>query len=87
MIAASLKAGSIQLLLGQDDGKQGLDRAKGVGFSLQFTTAQSIDEIAQAIKTRGGVLETEPTDMPWGARVFRLVDPDGYKLSISSERK
>jgi uncharacterized glyoxalase superfamily protein PhnB len=33
------------------------------------------------------VLETEPADMPWGARVFRLVDPDGYKLSISSERK
>ena len=23
---------------------------------------------------------------PWGARVFRLRDPDGFRLAISSER-
>jgi hypothetical protein len=32
------------------------------------------------------VLESEPADA-WGARVFRLRDPDGFKLVISSERK
>ena len=49
-----------------------------------FTTAQSIDAVANGIKQRGGTLATEPADMPWGARVFRLVDPDGYKLVIST---
>jgi uncharacterized glyoxalase superfamily protein PhnB len=28
-------------------------------------------------------LQSEPADMPWGARIFRLVDPDGFKLVIS----
>ena len=33
----------------------------------------------------GGTLETEPADMPWGARVFRVHDPDGFLLVIASE--
>ena len=84
--AVTLQAGDVRVLLGQDDGAKGVDRVKGQGFSLQFTTAQNVDEIAKRIKARGGTLESEPTDMPWGARVFRLHDPDGFKLVISSER-
>jgi uncharacterized glyoxalase superfamily protein PhnB len=83
--AASLKAGSVRILLTQDDGAKGFDRSKGVGFSLQFVTAQSVDELAHRIVSHGGTLESEPTDA-WGARVFRLRDPDGFKLVISSER-
>jgi catechol 2,3-dioxygenase-like lactoylglutathione lyase family enzyme len=83
--AVSLKAGAVRILIGQDDGAKGLDRVKGEGFSLQITTAQDIDEIAKRIKDLGGVLESEPADA-WGARVFRLQDPDGFKLVISSER-
>ena len=82
--AVALRAGTVRVLINQDDGAKGLDRAKGEGFSLMFTTSQSIDAIANGIKERGGALATEPADMPWGARVFRLVDPDGYKLVISS---
>ena len=82
--AVALRAGSARVLINQDDGAKGLDRAKGEGFSLMFTTTQSIDAVANRIKERGGTLATEPADMPWGARVFRLVDPDGYKLVISS---
>jgi uncharacterized glyoxalase superfamily protein PhnB len=82
--AVSLKAGNVRILLGQDDGAKGADRAKGEGFSLMITTAQNLDELAQAVKHRGGVLETEPTTTPWGARVFRIKDPDGFKLTISS---
>ena len=82
--AVALRAGSARVLINQDDGAKGLDRAKGEGFSLMFTTTQSIDAIANGIKQRGGALATEPADMPWGARVFRLVDPDGYKLVIST---
>jgi uncharacterized glyoxalase superfamily protein PhnB len=83
--AVSLKAGNVRILIGQDDGAKGWTRVKGEGFALQITTAQSVDEIAKGIKERGGVLESEPVDMPWGARVFRVVDPDGFRLSISSQ--
>ena len=84
-IAVSLRAGAVRILLNQDDGAKGFDRAKGLGMSLQFTTAQSVDELAHRIKSHGVTLDTEPTDA-WGARVFRVRDPDGFKLVISSER-
>ena len=84
--AVALRAGAVRILLNQDDGAKGWERAKGEGFSLHFTTSQSVDEVAARIKAAGGTLVTEPADMPWGARVFRLLDPDGYKLSVSSER-
>ena len=80
-----LKAGEERILLNQDDGAKG-DREKGLGFSIHFTTVQDVDGIADRIKAAGGVLETEPADMPWGARAFRVVDPDGFRLAISSER-
>jgi uncharacterized glyoxalase superfamily protein PhnB len=82
--AVSLKAGNVRILLGQDDGAKGLDRAKGEGFSLMITTAQDIDELARHVETRGGVLDTQPTATPWGGRLFRIVDPDGFKLAIAS---
>jgi uncharacterized glyoxalase superfamily protein PhnB len=85
LMAVSLKAGDVRILIGQDDGARGRDRAKGEGFSLQLITTQNVDEIAARIKERGGTLESEPADMPWGARVFRVKDPDGFKLAISSE--
>ena len=82
--AVSLKAGNVRILIGQDDGAKGWDRVKGEGFSLMITTAQDVDALARQIKASGGVLDTEPTTMPWGARVFRLRDPDGFKIAISS---
>ena len=85
LVAVSLKAGDVRILLGQDDGAKGWDRKKGEGFSLQVVTAQDVDEVAQRIREHGGTLNSEPMDMPWGARVFRVVDPDGFKLAISSE--
>jgi len=82
--AVSLKAGNVRILIGQDDGAKGWDRVKGEGFSLMITTAQDIDDFARRVKAGGGVLETEPTTMPWGARVFRVRDPDGFRIAISS---
>lgn len=84
LIAVSLKAGAVRILLTQDDGAKGLDRAKGVGFSLQISTQQSADGLADRIKSKGGNLDSEPITMPHGARVFRLRDPDGFRLTISS---
>jgi lactoylglutathione lyase len=82
----SLQAGEARIAINQDDGARGWTRVKGEGFSFTLTTRQSVDTIATGIKDRGGALETEPADMPWGVRMFRLRDPDGYKLGISSPR-
>jgi uncharacterized glyoxalase superfamily protein PhnB len=84
--AVALEAGAVRILINQDDGAKGWDRVKGEGLSLMITTAQNVDQVAKRIKQAGGTLESEPTDMPWGARIFRLRDPDGFRLVISSER-
>ena len=84
VMGVALKAGDVRILIGQDDGAKGWDRVKGEGFSLMITTVQDIDGLAKGIQERGGTLESGPADMPWGARVFRVQDPDGFKLAISS---
>ena len=86
LFAVSLKAGAVRVLITQDNGAKGADRAKGEGFSLMFTTTQNVDELAERIKARGGSLATEPFDA-FGARAFRIIDPDGFRFVISSERK
>jgi uncharacterized glyoxalase superfamily protein PhnB len=83
--AVSLRAGEVRILLGQDDGARGSDRVKGEGFSLMITTGQDIDGIARRIEEHGGMLESEPVTTPWGARMFRLQDPDGFRFVISSQ--
>ena len=85
LFAVSLKAGAVRLLITRDNGAKGFDRVKGEGFSLQLTTSQDVDSLAARIKERGGTLATEPAD-GFGARFFRIVDPDGFKFVISSER-
>jgi uncharacterized glyoxalase superfamily protein PhnB len=84
--SVALKAGNARISINQDDGAKGWDRIKGQGFSLNIITEQNIDKVANRIKERGGILDTEPADMTWGVRLFRLKDPDGYKLGISSPR-
>ena len=89
LVAAALRAGTVEILLTQDNGAQGANRVKGQGFSLQFTTGSSADDIdalAAGIKERGGMLEDEPANIA-GARAFRLRDPDGFKLVFSSPRE
>ena len=84
LAAVSLRAGAVRILLAQDDGAKGAGRIKGEGISLQISTSQRADDIASRIKAHGGVLDTEPTRMPWGVTVVRLRDPDGFRLTISS---
>lgn len=84
--AVSLRAGEVRILLGQDDGARGTDRVKGEGFSLQITTEQNIDELAKRVNEHGVTLDTEPQDTPWGQRMFRVRDPDGFRFTIASPR-
>ena len=81
---AALIAGVAQLMLSQDDGAKGEDRVKGQAIRLYLTTSQDVDAVADFIKSRGGTLASEPDDMPWGARAFDLLDPDGFQLTITS---
>jgi uncharacterized glyoxalase superfamily protein PhnB len=78
-----MRAGSVEIFLGQDDWKKGRDRVKGEGIRLYGRTVQDLDRLAAAIKARGGVLAHEPRTQPWGERDFGLVDPDGFKITIS----
>jgi uncharacterized glyoxalase superfamily protein PhnB len=86
VVALSLSAGEVRILLAQDDGAKGWDRAKGEGCSVQITTDGDMTALAEGIKARGGTLETELTDTPWGVRMFRLRDPDGFRMTVSSPR-
>ena len=85
VVGARLRAGVVEILLTQDDFAKGRDRKKGAGVRLYWTTAQNIDQLAATIRERGGQLTQEPTDQPWGARDFAVVDPDGFNISITSE--
>ena len=84
--SVALKAGDVRILINQDDGAKGRDRVKGAGFSLQFITVQDIDDLAAEIRARGGTLDSEPADMPWGARVFRMLEANGQVVTRSAER-
>ena len=84
--SVSLRAGAVRLLLNQDDGARGWDRAKGEGISMMLTTAQDVDALARRITSLGGTLDAEPADTPWGTRAFRVRDPDGFRFAISTQR-
>lgn len=84
VVGASIKAGVVEFLLGQDDFAKERDRQKGVGLRLYCVTAQEIDEVAENVRARGGTLTHEPTDQPWGSRDFGVADPDGFTISIAS---
>jgi catechol 2,3-dioxygenase-like lactoylglutathione lyase family enzyme len=80
-----LVAGQVSFWLGQDDWKKGRDRAKGQGFRMYCGTAQDIDTLAARVRERGETLAEEPKDEPWGGRDFAVVDPDGFKITFTSE--
>ena len=80
--SAGIRSGCAKIFLNQDDGARGWERVKGEGFAITFDTGQDVDAVAAGIKSRGGTLAMEPTDMPWGVRMLRLVDPNGYRLGI-----
>src|SRR5918993_6128787 len=74
-VSAGIRSGAARIFMNQDDGGRGWERVKGEGFAITFDTAQDVDALAGAIKSRGGTLVMEPTDMPWGVRMLRLVGP------------
>ncbi|HET7790968.1 MAG TPA: VOC family protein [Gemmatimonadales bacterium] len=86
VMGVELRAGDVMLMLNQDDWSKGRDRQKGEGFRVYVRTAQKVDEIANRIKAKGGMLTLEPRDMEWGERAFALQDPDGFKITFVQVR-
>lgn len=82
----SVSHGAVQINIGQDDWKMGRDRVKGQGTHTYIETTLNVDKYAADIKSRGGVLVTEPTD-GWGLRAFTMADPDGFKVTFMSHQK
>lgn len=87
--AAAITAGSIRIILNQEDGKLGWDRVKGQGCYLQINVASpaDVDAAAARIKAAGRSVLNEPEDRPWGARMFQFNDLDGFKLGVSTPLK
>jgi lactoylglutathione lyase len=86
VVAAVVAAGDARLVLNQDDGKLGWDRIKGQGFYLQINVASTadVDAAAERIRATGHALLSEPSDRPWGVRMFQFLDLDGFKLGVST---
>lgn len=85
LVGVALQAGQVAIIINQDDGAKGRDRVKGQGMSFYVPTEQEIDALARRIKSHGGTLEKEPEDMPWGARIFKVRDPDGFLWVIARQ--
>ena len=83
LVGVAIQAGQVALIINRDDGAKGWDRVKGQGMSFYITTDQDIDAVARRIQAHGWTLDSEPQDMPWGARIFRVRDPDGFLWVIS----
>ena len=81
---AELQAGSVHLVLSQDDFAKGRDRKKGIGFRLWCVTTQDLDELAANIEERGGTLSHPVSERSWGGRDFGVVDPDGFAWSFTN---
>ncbi len=87
LVGVGLQAGNVHFMLGQDDWKKGRDRKKGEGFRIYCMTSQDVDALARKIQERGGTLDQEPRDQPWGMRDFALTDPNGFKMTIAADTK
>lgn len=85
LVGVMLGAGQARLGLSQDDWKKGRDRVKGVGMRMWIGTGGDIDEIAERARAAGVPLDTEPYDTEWGTRAMELTDPDGFRLTVSTD--
>jgi len=84
LMGLMLKGGNARLGLAQDDGKKGLNRAKGVGMRIYIEANGDIDAVAARAKAAGVTLAKEPYDSEWGARTFDVTEPSGFLLTIAS---
>jgi lactoylglutathione lyase len=75
----TLKLGDSTLGLGATTG--GVDGPAGTGYTLCAYVADC-DAAVAAIRDAGHEIREEPSDQPWGERIARAGDPDGYEVLL-----
>ena len=60
-----------------------LAAGRGAGVEIVLEV-EDLDVALAAVRAAGRPLADEPSDQPWGQRDFRLTDPDGYYLRITT---
>jgi lactoylglutathione lyase len=69
---------------GHHFGTEALDRQKGVGVEIVLEV-DDIQECHQRAVESGYPLSRSLTVQPWGLTDFRVVDPDGYYVRVTSK--
>jgi uncharacterized glyoxalase superfamily protein PhnB len=82
LLGIQMKAGTCDLMLGQDDFAKGRDRKKGEAMRLWFATTQDLEDLVARVKAHHVPLDHELQTLDWGDRAFAITDPDGIKLTI-----
>jgi lactoylglutathione lyase len=59
--------------------------ARGAGVEIVLEV-DDLDAALAVVRAAGHRLAEPPQDRPWGLRDFRLADPDGYYLRITTGR-
>jgi lactoylglutathione lyase len=63
--------------------RERLAGVRGAGTEIVLEV-DDLDVALAAVHAAGHALAEEPTDRPWGLRDFRLADPDGYYIRITT---
>lgn len=58
-------------------------RPRGIGVEIVAEVDDDIDEVAMRMRSRGAIVK-ELQDREWGARDFRVADPDGYFVRVTT---
>jgi lactoylglutathione lyase len=64
--------------------RERLAGVRGAGTEIVLEV-DDLDVALAAVHAAGHALAEEPTDRPWGLRDFRLTDPDGYYLRLTTK--
>lgn len=73
--AASVRAGNVRFLLGQDNGEKGWDRSKGEGMSLMITVERPVDEVAARRGLREPAWSAIPRPIPGASGLSGFATP------------
>ena len=63
--------------------RERLTAAQGAGVEIVLEV-EDLDEAAAGVERYGHPVAEPPQERPWGLRDFRLADPDGYYIRVSS---
>lgn len=79
-VYVTLTIGEASLGIGQEDGNRGTHGRTALWFYVD-----DVDDSYRRALDAGAISENPPTDMPWGERVARVLDPDGLVINLGAE--